>query len=133
MPERSPRESVELAMRQINDTWLRGRIEDLAHLVHGEIVVVLPGWAGRVEGKQQFLAGFRDFLQSSKIHEFNEDDLQVDIAGKAAVVTFRFEMVYERDGARFRSAGRDLWVFQSQGAGWIAVWRTMLDVEENPA
>jgi len=29
--------------------------------------------------------------------------------------------------------GRDLWVFQKQGRGWIAVWRTMLDLEENAA
>jgi hypothetical protein len=49
------------------------------------------------------------------------------------VVTFRYEMVYERSGGRFRSTGRDLWVFQSQGRAWIAVWRTMLDMEETAA
>lgn len=133
MTEQSQRESAELAMRQINDAWLRGRVEDLAPVLHADIVMVLPGWVGRVEGKQEFLAGFREFLQSSKIHEFNEQDLQVDVAGSAAVVTFRYEMVYERDSARFRATGRDLWVFENQGASWIAVWRTMLDVEENPA
>jgi hypothetical protein len=42
-------------------------------------------------------------------------------------------MVYERSGGRFRSTGRDLWGFQNQGSEWIAVWRTMLDIEENAA
>ena len=132
MTEQSQRESAELAMRQINAAWLNGRIEDVTPLLHTDIVMVLPGWSGRVEGKQEFLAGFRDFLQSSKIHEFHDQDLQVDVAGGAAVVTFRYEMLYERDGARFRATGRDLWVFQNQGTGWIAVWRTMLDLEETP-
>lgn len=133
MTEQSPRDSAEMAMRQINDAWLSGRIEDLAPALHADIVIVLPGWSGRVQGKQEFLVGFREFLQSSQIHEFNEQDLQADVVGRSAVVTFRFEMLYERAGAQFRSTGRDLWVFQKHGAGWIAVWRTMLEIEESPA
>jgi hypothetical protein len=42
-------------------------------------------------------------------------------------------MVYERSGQSFRSTGRDLWVFQQQIGGWLAVWRTMLDMAEEPA
>jgi hypothetical protein len=42
-------------------------------------------------------------------------------------------MLYERSGERFRATGRDLWVFQKQSGAWIAVWRTMLDVDERPA
>jgi hypothetical protein len=42
-------------------------------------------------------------------------------------------MVYERSGERYRSIGRDLWVFQNEGGAWIAVWRTMLEMEENSA
>jgi hypothetical protein len=32
-----------------------------------------------------------------------------------------------------RSTPMMLWVFQNQGTEWIAVWRTMLDAEENAA
>jgi hypothetical protein len=120
-------------MRQINAAWLHGQLDDLAPLLHPNIVMVLPGGSGRGAGKQEFLAGFRDFLESSKIHEFNEEDLQADVVGSAAVITFRYEMLYERDGARFTATGRDLWVFENQGAAWIAIWRTMLDLEDNPA
>ena len=62
-----------------------------------------------------------------------QESYQVDVAGDTAVVTFRYDMLYERSGQRYRSTGRDLWVFQKQGRGWIAVWRTMLDMEENDA
>ena len=50
-----------------------------------------------------------------------------------AVESFRFEMVYARDGGRWRSTGRDLLMFERKGDSWLAVWRTMLDLAEEPA
>ncbi len=120
-------------MRQINDAWLAGRVDDLAPFLHPEIAMVFPGWAGRGQGRDAFLAGFHDFCQNAKIHEFREEEHQVDIAGNTAVVTFRYEMLYERSGIRYRCSGRDLWVFEKHAGQWLAVWRTMLDTVENPA
>lgn len=133
MVDHSKSEDAVATMRRINRAWLDGQVEDLAPMVHPEIVMVLPGFAGRIQGREEFLAGFRDFCQNARIHEFREHDHQVDVAGDMAVVTFRYEMVYERSGERFRATGRDLWVFQSQGRSWIAVWRTMFDTEEKAA
>jgi ketosteroid isomerase-like protein len=133
MVEESKHDGASTAMRQINRAWLDGQVEDLAPLVHPEIVMVFPDFAGRIQGREDFLAGFRDFCRNATIQEFREHDRQVDVAGDTAVVTFRYDMVYERSGKRYRSTGRDLWVFQKQGGAWIAVWRTMLDMEENAA
>jgi hypothetical protein len=129
--EESKRNSAIATMRRINEVWLNGRVEDLAPMVHPEIVVVFSDFTGRVQGREDFLAGFRDFCQNATIQEFREHHHQVDVAGDMAVVTFQYEMVYERSGERYRSTGRDLWVFQNQGQAWMAVWRTMLDVEEH--
>ena len=101
-------------------------------MVHPEIVMVFPGFAGRIQGRQAFLAGFRDFCENAKVHEFRDHDHQADIAGNSAVVTFQYEMIYERSGERYRVTGRDVWVFQSQGETWIAVWRAMLELHEEP-
>jgi ketosteroid isomerase-like protein len=133
MIDQSDREDAAAAMRQINDAWQSGRVSDLAALVHPEIVMVFPGFAGRIQGRDTFLAGFSDFCQNAKTIEFRAHDQQVDVVGDTAVITYRYEMVYERAGDRYRSTGRDLWVFQKQGSAWIAVWRTMLDMEENAA
>jgi len=131
LPDESKRDAVSKAMRQINQAWLSGRVEDLQPLLHAEIVLVFPGFTARSQGRDELLSGFRDFCSNAKVLEFREQDHQIDVAGSAAVVTFRYEMVYERSGKRSRAAGRDLWIFQSQGQAWIAVWRTMLDMEEN--
>jgi hypothetical protein len=131
MVDESKREDATAAMRQINQAWIDGRVEDLAPMVHPEIVMVSPGFSGRIQGLEDFLAGFRDFRQNATMQEFREQDHHVDVAGDTAVATFRYEMVYERSGQRYRAKGRDLWVFQKQGRAWIAVWRAMLDMEEN--
>ncbi len=125
--------TVSDSMDGINRAWLDGRVEDMAPMIHPDIVVVLPGFAGRIAGKEAFLKGFRDFLEQADIHEFQEHDRQIDAAGRAAVVSFKYEMVYERGGESYRATGRDIWVFTLEQGGYSAVWRTMVDVEEAPA
>jgi ketosteroid isomerase-like protein len=133
MRQESAHQAAVATMRQINRVWLDGQVEALAPMVHPEIVMAFPGFTGRIQGREEFLAGFRDFCQNARIHEFRDHDHQVDVAGDTAVLTFRYDMIYERSGERYHSAGRDFWVFQNQGGAWIAVWRTMLDMEEKPA
>jgi len=119
-------------LHQINQAWLDGRVADMVAWVHPDIVMVGPGFSARVQGRQALLAGFEDFVQNAKTEEFRDFDHQADIAGDTAVVTFRFDMVYSRSGGRYRATGRDLWVLEREGEVWTAVWRTMLDMEENP-
>jgi hypothetical protein len=105
----------------------------MASAIHPEIVLVIPGFSGQVRGREPFLAGFRDFILNARIHEFHEHDHHIDVVDVTAVVTFTYEMRYDRSGERYRATGRDLWIFQKEGGTWVAVWRTMLDLQESPA
>ncbi|MCK4415210.1 MAG: nuclear transport factor 2 family protein [Candidatus Eisenbacteria sp.] len=131
MAGESEREEITKIMGRMSRAWLEGRIDDLAPMIHPEVIMVLPGFSGRIHGRENFLAGFRDFSQNAVVHEYREEDHQVDLAGDTVVVGFRYEMSYERSGGRYHATGRDLWVFQKDGAAWLAVWRTMLDVEQH--
>lgn len=133
MRQQSKRETAAATMRRINRVWLEGQVDGLESMVHPEIVMAFPRFTGRIQGQEEFIAGFRDFCQNAKIYEFQCHDHQLDVVGETAVATFRYRMVYERCGERYHATGRDLWVFQKQGNTWVAVWRTMLDVEEKPA
>lgn len=115
---------------RINAATLERRPEDLQALFHPDIVMVIPGFAGMVHGAPALIAGFEEFVRSSTIRDFAAHERQVHSVASTAVVSLRFEMVYERDGAAWRSTGRDLWVLARDGEGWKAVWRMMLDVEE---
>ena len=133
MDEARATDGVADALRRISEAWLSGRVNDLAPLVHPEIVMALPGFSGRVRGREPLLAGFRDFCENARTHEYREHDQQIDVTDGIAVATFAYEMIYERGGQRYRVTGRDLWVFQKEAGEWIAVWRTMLDLDEQPA
>src|ERR1700740_1637651 len=101
MAGESRRQSAAATMSRINKAWLDGRVDDLAPMVHPEIIMVFPGFAGRIQGREAFRAGFRDFCLNATIHNFREHDHQVDVAGDTAVVSFRYEMIYERSGGRY--------------------------------
>jgi ketosteroid isomerase-like protein len=128
-PNPGPRE----LLRRINQAWLEGRPADLTELFHRDIVMILPGFAGRVQGREQMVSGFVDFCANATVHAFEETQHQIDVIGRTAVASLAFAILYERDGQRFRSTGRDLWVFTFDGSEWLAVWRTMLDVTDEPA
>ena len=72
-------------MLQINQAWLKGRVEPM---VHPEIVMVFPDFAGNIQGREDFLAGFRDFCHTATIQEYHEHDQQLNVAGDTAVITF---------------------------------------------
>lgn len=131
--EISAGEAVKILLQTINGVWLNGRVEDLAPMVHPEIVMVFPGFAGRIQGREQFLASFREFCENARVYEFHDHDYQSDLVGDTAVATFEYEMLYELSGERYQASGRDLWVFRHQQDKWVAVWRTMLEVQEQPA
>jgi len=118
-------------MSGINAAWLAGRLDELAAMVHPQITMAVPGFTATACGREAFLNGFREFLESSKIHEYHEQGAHVDVVGNTGVVTFRYGIVYERAGERYRAQGRDLWVFENIGEAWIAVWRAMLDMQES--
>jgi ketosteroid isomerase-like protein len=131
--ESADSQAVTAILRRINEAWLDGRPHDLLPLIHPEVTMVFPGFAGRIQGAESFIAGFEDFCRMARVHSYREDDCQVDVVADTAIASFRFEMVYEREGSSYQATGRDLWIFTRQAGGWLAAWRTMLDLHEQPA
>jgi ketosteroid isomerase-like protein len=118
---------------RISRTWLERRPGDLAPLFHPQLTMVFPGFSGRIQGREANIAGFEDFCTNAQVHEYREADHEIDVVGDTAIASFKYEMIYERDGQRSRATGRDLWIFARQDGQWFAVWRTMLDLAEQPA
>jgi hypothetical protein len=131
MRDQTSRSAVSDALQQINRTWLEGRPRDLGPFLHPSIVMVLPGFSGRVEGAEAVIAGFVDFCENAEMQEYGESEVHIDVTGHTAVASYAFEMLYKRSGASYRSTGRDLWLFTRQDGEWLAFWRTMLDLSEH--
>ena len=124
--------NIEESLRRINEAWLSGRPEKMKPLLDEKIVMIYPGFIGRSEGQEAFIAGYVDYCEQALMISYQESDLQIDVGGDTAVASYAFEMSYERKGDKYLSRGRDLWVFTRKQDEWVAVWRTMLDLTEEP-
>jgi len=124
--------NIEESLGRIREAWFSGQPENMKPLLDEKIVMVYPGFAGRSEGQEAFIAGYVDFCENALMTSFQERDLQIDVRGVTAVASYAFEMTYEREGNKYLSKGRDLWVFTRKHDGWVAVWRTILDLTEEP-
>jgi hypothetical protein len=93
--------------------------------------VVFPKFSGRGQGKEALIDAFRQFCQSATVQEFRVEEQQIDVVGCTAAINYGYRMLYERSGLQYRSSGRYLWIFQLERGEWVAVWRTMLDIQED--
>jgi uncharacterized protein (TIGR02246 family) len=126
----SPEHSeVARVLSSINQAWLEGRPRDLETLFDPNVMMLLPG-GGRVQSREALVQSFVDMCENARVRGFEESDRQVDVFGDTAVASFAFTVVYEREGATYRSTGRDLWIFSRNRGNWLAVCRTMLDLAE---
>jgi hypothetical protein len=121
------------SLRRINEAWLSRRPEKMKPMLDEKIVMIYPGFVGRLEGREAVIAGYVDFCEQALMISYQESDLQVDVVGATAAASYAFEMSYERKGDKYLSRGRDLWIFARKQDEWVAVWRTMLDLTEEPA
>ena len=124
--------SARALVEKINRAWLEKRPEDLSAFFHPSVAMALPGFVVYSEGAASMVRGFEEFTESCTVESHSFTDWHVHAADDTAVVSFHFEMVYERDGKRFRSTGRDLWVVSLSGPSPKAVWRTLIDLTDSP-
>lgn len=118
------------ALDRIQQAWLANQPSDMRPFLHPDVVMAYPGFGGYARGADTLIGGFEEFCSTARIRSFEESDVHVTEVADAAVITYRFSMVYERAGATWESTGRDLWVFAREGGQAVAIWRTMLDLEE---
>ena len=126
-------DGVAKALRRITAAWRAGTPDRMAPMLADQIVTVAPGFEGRAVGREALIESFETFGREAKVLTYEQGALEVDAGDRVAVGQYRFDMVYERAGARWRSTGWDVWVFEKRGADWVAVWRTMQGITETPA
>jgi len=113
------------ALKQINQAWTQGRVEQLADYFHEGMVIVHTDFQGRTTGKAACVKSYKEFTCRAILHAYNEEAPTIDVWNDTAICSYRFEIDYEMDGERFRESGHDLFTFVRQGGRWLAVWRAM--------
>lgn len=122
--------NIHNTLKAINNTWLYGQPEEMKTYLHPEIAMKLQDSDGEIFGYEKLIASFIKFCKSARILEYSGYDEHIDIIGNCAIISFKFEMIYERLDSRYKSAGHDLWIFEKQANNWVAIWRSLKDLNE---
>lgn len=129
----SESDRVTEVVRAINEGWTGGRYHELGRYFHPEMVLALPGFEQRIEGRARIIDSYRDFGETSTLHAFEAKVPRVDVVGPTAVAATDFTIDYALEGARYRESGTDLLVLHRSPAGWQVVWRTVVTRREESA
>jgi ketosteroid isomerase-like protein len=112
-------------IQQLNDAWLRGQAADVGSWLHDDVVLVQPGFAGRLVGRRACAKTWEDFAAGATVHRFEQSDAAIDVFGEVAITSYRFDVRYEWQGQLIDESGRDLLVWTRQNGDWKIVWRTV--------
>ena len=119
-------DEIRQLVKSINQTWLKGRPEELKAYFHPDIQFVNQNIETMGSGRRVCIESYQDFLKQAVILKYQESDPQVQVWGNSALARYTFQIEYEMAGKMFADSGVDLFLFTNQESRWLAVWRLML-------
>ena len=79
--------------------WVEGRTDDLRQFLHPNVVFTGPQFERLASGVDACVKTYEGFLAQAKVHDFAASQHVIDVAGDCAVVTYRWTIDYEFEGA----------------------------------
>ena len=95
-------------------------------MIDDKVVMYIPQWRHRVEGKKEFIQALQECRRRSNIRRYDESDFVVDTHGAISVAYCRFHIECESESDNRSRSGIDLFVFENKGGTWKLVRRSML-------
>ena len=124
MEESKIEEEVWQTVQALNRAWtVEGNADALADYFHENMVAITPTDRERVEGRNACVAGWKAFVEATKIHYWKEIDPKVQLYGdgKFAVATYYWDMSYDMAGQTINMGGRDMFALVNERGKWWVV------------
>ncbi|MCX6690564.1 MAG: nuclear transport factor 2 family protein [Methanoregula sp.] len=115
---------VEMTIRAMNRCWTEAWNEtEFKEYIHPDAVAIVPATPGRLEGRAAYIAGWKSFVDTTKVHEWKERDHHVHIyaSGRCAVVTYLFSITLKKGGHLHVMNGRDMFFLVREQRKWLVV------------
>ena len=116
-------------IRDLNQTWLQGRFDDLHRYYAEDVVMIPPGFQRQIVGRDAMVDSYRQFAQQATVHQFQEEDIDVRLFESTAVVTLRFHIKYDYGGNVQEETCAEILVLLSRDNEWRIAWRTQIPTE----
>lgn len=106
------------------ETWaVQEDSEELRNFFAKDFYTISPSDSFRLEGRENNIAAYKAFLQSTDIleYDFYDENVQVFNNGKSAVVSLYYKMLMKIGQDTVHSAGRDMLVLIKEKDKWEIV------------
>jgi uncharacterized protein len=113
-------------VQTLDAAWLGRDWERLERLLAPEVVYMMPGLSGTLRGRAAALASYMEFMRDAQVHEYNATDIESEVLGAVALLSYRWQMDWSKGEENFRATGRDVCVLEPAGGDWRILWRTQL-------
>ena len=123
------KDEVRKLVRDLNQAWLKRRFAGLKGYFHEDMVIVQPGFEGRVRGRRACVRSYEQFMAHSTVRKYKESRYEVNSWSNTAVATYHFDIEYKTRGKEYHDTGREIFVLVRDTGRWLVTWRTLLPME----
>src|SRR6266498_4047709 len=95
---------------RLSEAWRNRRYAELEGLFDERVIVILPGFAGRLEGREALVRSYQEFMERASLEEYREDTPTIDTWADTAVAYYHWSMTWTAGGKTERGSGHDLFV-----------------------
>lgn len=121
------RDRILQIVKTVSQTCKEGKEFDrLAPFFHDHMVMSSPGFDRRAEGKAACLINYEDACSQMVFRRFEGSNEHIDIIDNTAVVTYRYDCVWDYQGKTFTDDGHEIFVFIRKDEDWQIIWRTLI-------
>lgn len=107
---------------ELNRAWaLEGNTDKLKNYFHKDMVAITATDRNRLEGIDACIASWKEFVDSARINYFKEREpgIQIYGSGTFAIVTYYYDMCFEKDGRTVKTGGRDMFALVREDEKWM--------------
>ncbi len=117
-------QTVERFVRELNNTWQQGKLDELIRFYHPDVVLLPPDAGEPIQGRSAVIDTYHDFASAATLHEFVISSLEVFDFATTAVVHMGFVVEFSFQEQRLREAGLEVYVLNIADAEPEIVWRS---------
>jgi hypothetical protein len=121
---------VQEVVSRLSVAWQSRSYSELSGYLDDDVVIVAPGFQGRVEGRNACVESYREFMERVTIERYEQAEPVIDVWEGTAVATYRWEMAWTSGGVSNRDIGHDILVLHRRApadadVAWRVVWRAI--------
>jgi uncharacterized protein (TIGR02246 family) len=112
-----------------NDAWTAGRPADAGLLYADDAVLVAPGLADTVRGRDAITETYVQFLSAATVERFDVERRSLHTFDATAIAAYVFEIDYTMGDTAHSERGEEILLLHRRESGWQVSWRTQVALE----